>query len=59
MCEQQPSQTPEPEVTLDEVNRLLEVGKILATVLTPEELEWLSSIFLASDHSEIGNAGVT
>lgn len=58
MCEQ-PFQNPDLEVTLEDVTRLLEVGKILINVLTPEELEWLSSNFLESDCSEIGNASVT
>lgn len=59
MRKQQPTQLSCPEVTLEEVNRLLEVGRILAQVLTPEELEWLISEFHGSDCFEIGNASVT
>ena len=50
-----------PEVTVEEVNRLLEIGRILLEVLTPEELEWLSSITNGTDSQEmeIGNTSVT
>lgn len=61
-----------PESLTDQVNRVLEVGRILLSVLTPNELEQLKSIlatnaiggmnwnlFLSELDSEIGNASVT
>lgn len=48
------------EVTVDDVNRILEVGRILMSVLTQEELEDLKKIL--GNHTtgkNIGNAGVT
>jgi hypothetical protein len=60
---------PETQVTVEEVKRILEVGRLLLSVLTPEELEELKSLgglFLSnsipvdqSSSSEIGNTGVT
>jgi len=60
---------PETQVTVEEVKRILEVGRLLLSVLTPEELEELQSLsglFLSSSipidqssASEIGNTGVT
>lgn len=62
----------EPTVTIDEVNRVLEVGRLLISVLTPEELNQLQQILnnQTSDNlftiplssttdSELGNTGVT
>ena len=59
----------ETQVTVEEVKRVLEVGRLLISVLTPEELEELQSLgelFLSkpipvdqSSASEIGNTGVT
>ncbi len=34
----------EPIVTIDEVNRVLEVGRLLVSVLTPKELDHLQLI---------------
>lgn len=64
--------TSEPAVTIEEVNRVLEVGRLLISVLTPEELDQLQQILnnltiddlfttpLSSTFdSDIGNAGVT
>lgn len=45
----------EKKVTLDDVNRVLEVGQILFTALTPEEIEELQKRF--SLLQEIGNTG--
>jgi hypothetical protein len=49
-----------PSVTIEEVNRVLDVGRLLLSVLTEEELEELKR-FLKDDSwvDEIGNAGVT
>ena len=49
-----------PEVTIEEVNRVLDVGRLLLSVLTQEEVEELQNA--STDHSrvkEIGNTGVT
>ena len=60
---------PEIQVTVEEVKRVLDVGRLLLSVLTPDELEELQSLgglFLSkplpadqSSVSEIGNTGVT
>lgn len=42
-------------VTIEEVNRLLEVGKILFSVLTPEELKSLQGVL--SGQKQLGNTG--
>jgi hypothetical protein len=42
-------------ISVDEVNRLLDVGHILFSVLSPEEIEELKE--LLSPPNEIGNAG--
>jgi uncharacterized protein (DUF2267 family) len=34
------------EVTFDDVERVLAVGRLLLSVLTPEELEWLRDTFV-------------
>ena len=44
-----------PTVTVEEVNRLLEVGRLLFSVLTPEEIKQLEK--LLSSPKPIGNAG--
>jgi hypothetical protein len=59
----------EPTVSIEEVNRVLEVGRILLSVLTPEELNELRVLYfvdlnqsIPSNHqtkSRIGNTGVT
>ena len=59
-----------PEVTVDDVKRVLEVGKILMSALTPEELDQLREIMKsqALDHllvmslssrTEVRNTSVT
>ena len=63
------SPNPEIEVSIEEVNRILEVGRLLLSALTPEELEeWGALVGLLpsssipvelSSASEIGNTGVT
>ena len=45
-------------VTVDDVNRLLEVGRLLFSVLTPEEVEALQEEFAKRTASEkLGNTG--
>lgn len=45
-------------VTVEDVNRLLEVGRLLFSVLTPEEIESLQAEFAKrSVIDEIGNVG--
>jgi hypothetical protein len=62
--------TIQPEVTVEDVKRVLEVGKILMSALTPEELDQLREIMKsqALDHlfvislssrTEVGNTSVT
>ena len=48
------------EITIEDVNRLLEVGRILVSVLAKEELEQLQEK-LRRDPAirEIGNSGVS
>ena len=43
------------QVTVEDVNRLLEVGRLLFSVLTPEEIEELQE--LLSTKKQIGNSG--
>jgi len=47
-------------ITIEEVNRVLEIGRLLLSVLTPEELNQLEQL-LNSQPSDpaIGNTGVT
>lgn len=45
----------EKKITVEEVNRLLEVGRLLFSVLTPEEIEDLQKLF--SPKKAIGNTG--
>lgn len=42
---QKVNKLPEPQITVEEINRVLEVGRILLTVLTPEELDHLKQLF--------------
>ena len=50
------TQTPtDKQITVEEVNRVLEVGRLLFSVLTPEEIEELQK--LLSPKKAIGNAG--
>ncbi len=64
--------TIEPAVTIDEIMRVLEVGLLLLSVLTPEELDLLQQILgrqtindlitnpLSSEfESKIGNTSIT
>ena len=50
-------------VTLQDVSRVLEVGQLLLSVLTEEEIKDLQVLLLTKDQlemdSKIGNAGVT
>lgn len=47
-------------ITITEVNRVLEVGRLLFSVLTEEEVADLQQILNGpSNGNEIGNAGVT
>jgi hypothetical protein len=56
----------EHSVNLQDVNRLLELGKLLSSILTEEELKALHDV-LMSDHAQkclpssekIGNTGVS
>lgn len=45
----------EEQVTIEEINRLIEVGRLLFAVLSPEEIEELQTLF--SIQKEIGNTG--
>ena len=48
------------EITIEDVNRLVEVGRILASVLTKEELEHLQeNLSRESAIRVIGNTGVS
>ena len=48
------------EITVEEVNRVLDVGRLLFSVLTEEEKAEFVQIFNGqSDETELGNAGVT
>ena len=46
---------PEKNITVEEVNRVLEVGRLLFSALTPEEIEELQKLLLSS--KTIGNTG--
>jgi hypothetical protein len=50
-----PNSDTKNKVTAEEVSNLLEIGKILFSVLTPEEIEELQILF--SSKREIGNTG--
>lgn len=67
-----PKSKSETAVTIEEVNRVLEVGRLLLSVLTPEELEQLQQLLndqpikrlfntptASTSDAEIGNTGVT
>ena len=48
------------EITIEDVNRLLEVGRILVSVLAKEELEQLQeNLSRKPAIREIGNSGVS
>jgi len=47
-------------VTIEEVNRVLDIGRLLFSVMTEEEKEELDLLLKASSsEAEIGNTGVT
>ena len=65
-----PADPIKPEVTVDDVKRVLEVGRILLAVLTPQELDQLQQIMSSQmvdelnisslfSEAELGNTGVT
>jgi hypothetical protein len=45
----------ENQVTVEEINRMLEGGRFLFSVLTPEEIDELKEFLLL--RNQIGNAG--
>jgi len=45
----------EKQVTVEEVSRLLEVGRLLFSVLTPDEIKELQNLF--SPRNQLGIAG--
>jgi len=48
----------EKPVTVEDVNRVLDLGRLLFSVLTPEEIETLQAEFSKNSASEkIGNTG--
>jgi len=47
----------EQKITVEEVNRVLEIGKLLFSVLTPEEVAELQA--LLAPQKEKGNTGVS
>jgi hypothetical protein len=50
--------TQAPEITVEDVNRLLDLCRLLFSVLTPEEIEALQSEFsMCSINKELGNTG--
>lgn len=54
MAEDQGIQRPtQPTVTIEEVNRVLEVGRLLLSVLTPRELEELAEVIDARQSTDL------
>ena len=48
------------EVTIEDVNRVLEVGRMLLSVLSEEEIEVIQELLIRDESkNEIGNTGVT
>jgi hypothetical protein len=48
------------EVTIEDVNRVLEVGHLLLSVLSEEEIEALQELLIKDESkNEIGNTSVT
>ena len=48
------------EVTIEDVNRVLEVGRLLLSVLSEEEIEVIQELLIRDESkNEIGNTGVT
>lgn len=45
----------ELKITVEEINRLLDIGRLLFSVLTPKEIEALQK--LLSSNNKIGNTG--
>lgn len=67
-----PKSKPDTAVTIEEVNRVLEVGRLLLSVLTTEELDQLQQLLndqsidglfnattVSTADTKIGNTGVT
>jgi len=51
---------PTTQVSKDDLDRVLEIGHLLLSVLTEEELEGLQALLTSDDVQEkIGNTGVT
>jgi hypothetical protein len=46
-------------VTVEDVQRVLEVGRLLLSVLTEEEIQALKRILIGVSEERIGNTGVT
>lgn len=47
-----------PTASVEDVNRLLDVGRLLMSVLKPEEIKAIQAFFSeASTKDQIGNAG--
>jgi hypothetical protein len=58
----QPNKNEHPTITAEEVNRILEVGRLLLSVLTKDEIEQLNSLLTENripfvQLAEIGNTG--
>jgi len=47
----------EKEISIEEVNRVLEIGKLLFSVLTPDEIEELKALLMPK--REIGNTSIS
>lgn len=65
-----PADPIKPEVTVEDVKRVQEIGRILLAVLTPQELDQLQQIMSSQmvdelnisslfSEAELGNTGVT
>ena len=50
---QEPQHPTQPTVTIEELNRVLEVGRLLLSVLTPEELEELAELSNAQQSTDL------
>jgi len=56
-CKSPQTLTDNPQASKEDLDRILEVGRILMSVLTEEELTQLQA--LLSQDAKIGNTGVT
>ena len=55
-----PTNSPNVQVSKDDLNRVLEIGRLLLSVLTEEEIKQLQELFTSDCAQEkIGNTGVT